>query len=173
MRSLRCAGFVISLPLVLSMAACSQASPGSGAADGPGGKRDSADRADAAVSNDLVLDEADDGRTDIRVSDREDLIVRLPANPTAGYMWTIRLSDPALGEPSESFEPASEAIGSGGTSVFTWNISKLPDSPLGKHRIEIAYTRAGAERPSKVFDVTVKVYDEVAEGLADEYVIDE
>jgi len=61
---------------------------------------------------------------ELRVGD--ELILRLPENPTTGFRWQVNPSaDPALRRVDDRFEPGSGSPlpGAGGTRVFTFAAS--------------------------------------------------
>jgi inhibitor of cysteine peptidase len=72
----------------------------------------------------LIL-ELPDGGSDIFLTQGEQLLVRLPSNPSTGFSWTISGNAPSVlrpvGEPK--FEPpARAAAGAGGTQTFEFRV---------------------------------------------------
>ena len=71
----------------------------------------------------LQLSEADNDRTvDVHVGDT--IRLTLPENATTGYRWAIDRHDDVAGVVSEEPRYPSNAIGSGGEAVFTFQANK-------------------------------------------------
>jgi inhibitor of cysteine peptidase len=80
---------------------------------------------ESALPRGLVLEEPDSG-SDIFLSQGEFLQVRLPANPSTGFTWTIAGNAPSVlrpaGEPR--FEPPAKAApGAAGTQIFEFRVA--------------------------------------------------
>ena len=97
-------------------------------------------RMNDSATGDLVLQEADSGRTFIVVEGQR-VVVRLDSNPSTGYGWRVVATDKSLGYPQESYEPSGVVMpGSGGVQTFTWE-TKGPFSLVGEHQVKLAYLR--------------------------------
>jgi inhibitor of cysteine peptidase len=60
---------------------------------------------------------ANRGTLDVRQGD--EVVVRLPENPTTGYRWQLEKVEGAPIDVQDSFEPGMEAVGSEGVRVLT------------------------------------------------------
>lgn len=85
----------------------------------------------------LQLDENDDGGS-FAVTEGDDVVLSLPSSPSTGYSWVITSTDRSFGYGEETFKADSSAIGSGGTSIFTWKTSG-PIPLTGKHTVKLEY----------------------------------
>ena len=101
------------------------------------------------------LTEADNGRS-IELNVGDQLKITLPANPTTGFQWEVSGVDSAIlqsiGEPS--FEPSSNAVGSGGQVTF-----RLEAVAVGRTVLKLIHHRPFEENvpPAQTFEVTVTV----------------
>jgi len=109
----------------------------------------------------VILDESAD-QTTVDVQKGQDVVVRLPSNPSTGFGWEVLSTNRTFGYPKTStFEatPSSGPIvGSGGTEVFTWStLSPLPMS--GSHTVTLGYRRSWETNvpPAKTFTFTVDI----------------
>src|SRR5215468_2232723 len=96
----------------------------------------------------------------VELAANQDLVVRLPSNPTTGYRWVyvepkdavLRVDGPSTYEPSQS---AGAAAGAGGTEV--WKLAALK---AGQQQLRFEYRRPWEQdvAPSQVatYPVTVK-----------------
>jgi len=104
-----------------------------------------------------VLDEDDNGRT-ITMDIGNTLIVRLPGNPTTGYLWecTQSLTEGILqpvGEVEFQSEPApSGMVGASGVFIFRFRIIASGTIPL-----QLVYHRPWEEEAIETFSVTIVV----------------
>jgi len=104
-----------------------------------------------------VLDEDDNGRT-ITMDIGNTLIVRLPGNPTTGYLWecTQPLTEGILqpvGEVEFQSEPApSGMVGVSGVFIFRFRIIASGTVPL-----QLVYHRPWEEEAIETFSVTIVV----------------
>jgi len=104
----------------------------------------------------VIIDENGDGKT-FEVIEGQQVIVRLPGNPTTGYEWTVASTDKTFGYPAEStYLPESKKTGSGGLFEFVWETSS-PLSMVGKHKVELQYKRSWETAAIDTFTFTVKV----------------
>ncbi len=72
----------------------------------------------------LVLEEPDNG-SDIFLAQGDMIAVKLPANPSTGYSWTIAANTPSVLQPAGDprFEPPARAVpGAGGTQTFEFRV---------------------------------------------------
>jgi inhibitor of cysteine peptidase len=109
-----------------------------------------------APSSDVTLTERDNGAdTDLTIGSA--LVVKLPANPSTGYNWTV------VGEPSplklhkSSFRKGAtqgSSVGASGTSVFQFSASSS-----GMATLTLVYRRSWEYNiaPIKTFTVRVNV----------------
>jgi inhibitor of cysteine peptidase len=114
----------------------------------------------------ITLFEEHDGST-IRAKEGQDLVVRLPENPSTGYAWYVASTNRTFGYPEKTFEGSGSSgpVGSGGTAVMTWKTSG-PLSKVGTHAVTLKYSRGESGAASKEFKFTVNV---VAAGTDTEY----
>ncbi len=106
----------------------------------------------------VVLTEGDNGRA-ITLKAGDVLVVRLAANPTTGYTWTLAAVDEAVlhpaGEAGYTPEPAAQGrVGAGGTAEW-----RFVAAGNGTTTLELLYTRPWEtpSQPGKTFSVTVTV----------------
>jgi predicted secreted protein len=89
----------------------------------------------------LELDAGDNGGH-FEVSEGDDVVLRLAANPTTGYDWKVTSTDRTFGYPTTTFtRDSSGAIGSGGMDTFTWKTSGVL-SQVGTHNVKMEYRRS-------------------------------
>lgn len=107
----------------------------------------------------LSLDDGDNGGT-FTVTAGGVIEVRLASNPTTGYDWVVTRVDRTFGYPETTFEPSgSGAVGSGGTTVLTWQTTG-PLDLTGRHSVRLGYRRSwdAASTPSaRTFRFTVDI----------------
>lgn len=109
-----------------------------------------------AELNGVAITEADDGRT-VTVTEGQDVIVRLPSNPTTGYAWQVTSTNRTFGYPSETtFIPDGGGVGSGGVEQFTWKTKGLLRL-VGVHTVVMEYRRSWENEALKTFTFTVNV----------------
>jgi len=144
---------ILPVALVLSGLACAAQTDTSPAGSLPvGGK------ADGASAVELGID--DDGTT-VQVPQGYAVVVRLPANPTAGFRWRVISTDRTFGYPEEDFVvDESGRVGSGGVAVLTWQTGGFVRAG-GTHTVGLGYARGDAE-PSQTFGFTVEIVDAIA-----------
>lgn len=103
----------------------------------------------------MDISEPDNGR-DIVLSKDEELILRLPGNPTTGFQWEIVPVQPDLlketGEPG--FVPESPLIGAGGQITFRF----IPCG-TGHTRLKLIYHRPWEKQkpPLREFEISVTI----------------
>jgi len=103
-----------------------------------------------------TITEQDNGR-DIDLSAGEMLIVRLPANPSTGYNWSVAGEPAPLKLQKSTFHKKSgngEAVGASGISVF-----QLAATSSGIANLTLVYRRSWEYNspPMKTFAVRVNV----------------
>jgi len=109
----------------------------------------------AAGAAALELD-ADDNGGKFDVKEGSQVVLRLPANPSTGYDWTITATDRSFGYGTKSFEASSNGpVGSGGTTKFVWE-TVSPLSLVGEHIVKLEYRRASGPA-DQTFEMTVNV----------------
>jgi inhibitor of cysteine peptidase len=104
----------------------------------------------------IVLTEADDGRT-ITIREGATLLIRLAANPTTGYRWTLARTPSRLTLAGDDalFEPASEPprLGAGGHQLF-----RFTATAPGRETLELIHARSWEEAPPlAVYRVTIEI----------------
>jgi inhibitor of cysteine peptidase len=100
----------------------------------------------------IVLFEEHNG-SEISAIDGQDLKIRLPENPSAGYRWHI-LDDGNLTAPADTFEVANPGrVGGGGTRILTWETA----GKVGAHAITLKYSRGANGAASKTYEVFLDV----------------
>jgi len=103
----------------------------------------------------LEISEPDNGRH-ITISLGEEILIRLPGNPTTGYQWEVLPNDPTLlkqkGEPV--FVSDTNLIGSGGQITFLF----VPCG-IGSTHLKLAYDRPWEKQkpPIRVFEIGITV----------------
>ena len=103
----------------------------------------------------VEIDDRHNGQT-FDVVAGQDIVLRLPANPSTGYTWKVVSTNRTFGYPvSTSFAPASDAIGAGGVTTMTW-VSKSVLSLVGTHQVNLEYRRDTGE-PERTFSFTVSI----------------
>ncbi len=111
----------------------------------------------AKAASGLEIGEADAGKT-LDVTEGDDVILKLPSNPSTGFKWVITSTDRSFGYGEETYELGGDAVGSGGTSVFTWKTQGF--FPLvGMHTVTLEYKRPfdTTQPPAKTFTFSVNV----------------
>ncbi|MFN2527840.1 MAG: protease inhibitor I42 family protein [Candidatus Baltobacteraceae bacterium] len=92
----------------------------------------------------------------IAVKHGDDFLIAAPANPTTGYSWTVRVSDPYIvsAEGSAYQGTATVVPGAGGEQVFSFGAQHS-----GHATISLAYSRPWEKnlKPAKVLLFTVDV----------------
>jgi predicted secreted protein len=108
-----------------------------------------------------ILEEKDDremkegGMEHIAARLKEPFAISLEANPTTGYKWYADYDSYLLSLENESYERGpSEAIGAGGTTVFTF----IPEKP-GKTTISMVYRRPWENIMADVRTFQVEIAD--------------
>ena len=105
----------------------------------------------------LELLERDHGH-DFTICLGEEFSIRLPGNPTTGYLWGVAANDSAvLKQKGEIvFVADNDRMGAGGQSIF-----RFVPSEVGSVRLKLVYRRPWEKGipPTKVFEVTVVVKD--------------
>ncbi len=105
----------------------------------------------------LELLERDHGH-DFTICVGEEFSIRLPGNPTTGYLWGVAANDSAvLKQKGEIvFVADNDLMGAGGQSIF-----RFVPSEVGSVRLKLVYRRPWEKGipPTKVFEVTVVVKD--------------
>jgi predicted secreted protein len=92
----------------------------------------------------VVIDDRGDGQT-FPVTVGQDIVLRLPANPTTGYAWKVVSTNRTFGYPvSTAHQALSESIGGGGVTTMTW-LSKSVLSLVGSHQVVLEYRRDWGE----------------------------
>jgi inhibitor of cysteine peptidase len=102
---------------------------------------------------------ADQSGTSVALASGQDLVVRLPSNPTTGYRWIyVEPKDAVLrvdGPSSYEAQSAGGAAGAGGTEI--WKLAPLKP---GQQQLRFEYRRPWEQdvAPSRVatYSVTVK-----------------
>ena len=99
----------------------------------------------------MILTEQDNGRT-IEVGADAVVTLRLNENATTGYRWTVE-SAGGLEPVDDSFEGATEAMGSGGVRVL-----KFRSSSPGSHKLRLKNRREWEGDSSIIerFEATIK-----------------
>jgi inhibitor of cysteine peptidase len=114
----------------------------------------------AACASDeaFTLSMADQGRS-INLETGQELVLRLPSNPTTGYGWEIETLDRALLEPVGEAEfvqdePGEEQmVGVGGMEVFHFRALKP-----GTMELKLIYHRVWeTEPPLEVFELNIDI----------------
>ena len=104
----------------------------------------------------IVLFEEHDHST-IRAQRGQDVVVRLPANPSAGYNWHVESVDRTLGYPQVDFQVSQPgAVGSGGTAILTWKTAGPLDT-TGHHEVKLKYSRGAGGAASKTFSFALDI----------------
>jgi inhibitor of cysteine peptidase len=99
---------------------------------------------------------APDHGNDFTISRSEELTIRLPGNPTTGYVWGVLANDSALlkqkGEPV--FVADTDRTGAGGRISFIF----VPCG-IGATRLKLAYRRPWEKEtpPTRMFEVGLTV----------------
>ena len=84
----------------------------------------------------------------------DDFLVALPANPTTGYSWTVRVSDKNIvsAEGSAYKSPTGKAMGAGGEQVFGFEAVHA-----GSATITLEYRRPWEKGTKAAQTVTIRV----------------
>ncbi len=106
----------------------------------------------------LTLTEADNGKT-VQARAGDHILLKLSANASTGFSWAIDKTDPtilALQDERYTSSPGG-AIGSGGTTVFTFLAKRA-----GTVHLQLKYWRSweGDSSIVKRYDVTIQVSGE-------------
>ena len=101
----------------------------------------------AETTDAVIIDESGNGGT-FQAVEGQLVVVRLQANPMAGYRWVVAAVDRSFGSPvSDEMEletPPDGAMGQGGTQILTWQTTGF--LPLvGEHAVTLEYRRIGEE----------------------------
>jgi inhibitor of cysteine peptidase len=107
----------------------------------------------------FAITEADNGKT-VTVTDGQDVLVKLPSNPSTGYQWKVVSTNRTFGYPADvKFLPNGGGVGSGGVERFTWKTKNTFRPMLGEHTVKMEYARSWETdvAPAKTFSFTVKV----------------
>lgn len=135
-----CCLTVLSVQLVLSTAACTVDTKGSGGGRAP---------------SELTVGEAANGKS-FRMRRGGTITIRIPGNPTTGYTWAVDKVDENILELTDSvFSRTSDArIGSGGWRTLTFKAISPGTTP-----VQLKYWRAWEGESSVVrrFSITVRV----------------
>ena len=105
-----------------------------------------------------VLTQDMDGST-VDVNKGDNIIVRLPGNPSTGYGWHVYYTDRSFGYPSsENFVPDEpEAIGGGGMMELTWRTDGY-FANVGQHDVLLVYSRDGdLDNFENIFSFTANI----------------
>jgi inhibitor of cysteine peptidase len=110
----------------------------------------------------LSLTDADNEKT-VTVTKGQSLLVKLSANPTTGYKWSVSSTDRTFGYPAYDRYLAASSngpVGSGGIQRFTWKTNS-PLNMVGSHTVKLEYKRPWEMNiaPAKTFTFTVKIID--------------
>lgn len=62
----------------------------------------------------------------ITVRKGEDFVVSLPANPSTGYQWDLRITGGTATYVHQNFKPDSKAMGAAGMMTYTYNAKAGP-----------------------------------------------
>jgi len=94
-----------------------------------------------------------------RISQGEEFVIKLKANPSTGYHWEISkgLSDSGLSLLEESYEPAPNPsdkprLGGGGTKIWRFRAGKK-----GQTTLTFVYQRSGEKEPEQIKRFRVEV----------------
>ncbi|MBK6695908.1 MAG: protease inhibitor I42 family protein [Myxococcales bacterium] len=106
-----------------------------------------------------IVVEADDDGDRVKAKEGQDVVVKLPANASAGYRWHVESVDRTLGQPEVSYEANNpRAVGGGGLSVLTWKTGPAgPLSKVGTHAIKLKYSRGASGEAEKEFSFTLLI----------------
>ena len=145
--------------VLMAVVGCGMEEEPFGGGTGAGGKAD-----DGSGQFGVVIDETGDGLT-FEVIEGQDVIVRLPSNPSTGYDWQVASTDRTFGYPvAVVFTPAPTDVGEGGVTELVWKTDGFL-SMLGSHTVVLEYRRAWeqAELPADdSFTFTVAVCEATA-----------
>jgi inhibitor of cysteine peptidase len=75
----------------------------------------------------------------------EPLVISIPANPTTGYMWEIKVCDPQLECSQVPYQRLPGKIGGGGVQTF-----KITPRQAGDFEIHFMLKRPGETEPKRV-----------------------
>lgn len=124
----------------------------SGAAGKADGSGQSANEPVATVIRPGILTEEDSGRT-VDCTPGQPVQILLGSNLTTGFKWVL-LSAGGLGTPIEGYYSDADTLGGGGQQMFLFQTNAA--TPLGEHKIELAYKRDwGNAEPAKTVSITV------------------
>jgi inhibitor of cysteine peptidase len=102
----------------------------------------------------LELSETDNGGS-FTITLNEELAIRLPGNPTTGYLWEVLTNEPLLKQKEETvFVSDAYRIGSGGQIKFLF----IPGG-IGSTRLKMIYRRPWEKEtpPARMFEIAVTV----------------
>ena len=92
----------------------------------------------------------DNGRT-LEVSAGTVVVIKIPENPTTGYMWQYTVNESIAEVVEDNFIPPEEPIpGKGGTRVLKLTI-------IGSGELTMEYVRPWENQPIDYFSVTFRV----------------
>ncbi len=124
------------------------ASAGCGGDEAP----DTTDTDDVVAGRKTILTDKDDGRT-IPIKEGQSVVVKLTEKPGAGYLWRVESIEGSIGQPQQTSEAASPAVGGPRTAVFTWATAGKP----GTHKIALKLSRGATGEAAETFKVTLQV----------------
>jgi inhibitor of cysteine peptidase len=102
----------------------------------------------------LSVTEAQNGEALTLVKGQE-FILTLPGNPTTGYQWTVPQGfEATLPLRDSSYEPESNAIGSGGHYTFRFQAAQT-----GIVNLRLTYGRSWEPEPIDTFSLTVEIQE--------------
>jgi inhibitor of cysteine peptidase len=105
----------------------------------------------------FTIDETDNGKT-FTVTEGQNVVVKLPSNPSTGFKWQVASTDRTFGYPYYTrFLPNGDAVGSGGLERMTWR-TKTAMSMVGSHTVKLEYKRSWESGPAeKTFSFTIEI----------------
>lgn len=105
----------------------------------------------------VTLFEEHNGST-VQAKVGQDIVLRLPENPSAGYRWYVTSTNRTFGYPEKTFEGAGSngPVGASGTAVMTWKTDG-PLDKVGTHTVKLKYSRGENGAASKTFEFTVTI----------------
>ncbi len=102
----------------------------------------------------LELSETDNGGN-FTIKQDEELAIRLPGNPTTGYMWETMTNEPLLEQKGETiFVSDAYRTGAGGQIKF-----RFVPRGTGSTRLKLGYRRPWEKEtpPARIFEIAVTV----------------
>jgi predicted secreted protein len=116
------------------------------------------DEADLKAGKAIRLTEANDG-AEVEIQQGQSIVVKLGANATTGYAWSVQSVDRTFGYPTMKYTPSAPSrIGSGGSTTLTWKANPLLAAG-GSHEVVLSYSRGTPKPSDEKFTFTVKVVD--------------